>query len=149
MEYRQQGRLLVEEHVPESLIVQKTRPTILVVDDSVTTLTLTTTLLRQYMFEVITSADAQEAEQKVVAYHPDCIILDVVLPKGNGFQLCRRIKSYEHTHHIPVIFLTQKSTPTDRAWGLRQGAHFYMTKPFQHEELIANVKQCLFGLLPS
>jgi twitching motility two-component system response regulator PilH len=64
----------------------------------------------------------------------------VVLPKQNGFQLFRKLKSLDASKHIPIILLTSKNTPVDRAWGLRQGADMYMTKPFNTDELVASVR---------
>lgn len=114
---------------------------ILVVDDSPTELLLMVRPLLTNRFEVITAVDAEEAEEKVVQERPDCVVLDVVMPKGNGFQLCRRIKQYREICHIPVILLTRKNTALDRSWGLRQGADAYLTKPFIPEELLSWVRQ--------
>mgnify|MGYP001316471643 CR=1 FL=1 len=114
---------------------------ILVVDDSWTELTLISTPLRNSGFEVITAIDGDEALEKVFRERPHCIVLDVVLPKQNGFQLCRKLKDWEGSRHIPIILLTSKSTPLDKSWGLRQGADMYMTKPFDTDELVANVRR--------
>src|SRR5436305_15240143 len=76
--------------------------------------------------------------------HPQCIVLDVVLPKQNGFQLCRKLKSFEASKHIPIILLTSKNTPLDRSWGLRQGADLYITKPFNSDELVASVHSLVY-----
>ena len=114
---------------------------ILVVDDSWTELTMIATPLRNSGFEVVTAVDGDEAVEKVFQEHPQCIVLDVVLPKQNGFQLCRKLKSSEASRHIPIILLTSKNTPLDKSWGLRQGADLYMTKPFNTDELVANVRR--------
>jgi DNA-binding response OmpR family regulator len=114
---------------------------VLVVDDSWTELTMIVTPLRNSGFEVVTAVDGDEAVEKVFKEHPQCIVLDVVLPKQNGFQLCRRFKSLEASRHIPIILLTSKNTPLDKAWGLRQGADLYVTKPFNTDELVASVRR--------
>ncbi|HVB61979.1 MAG: response regulator [Ktedonobacteraceae bacterium] len=114
---------------------------ILVVDDSWTELTLIATPLRNSGFEVITAVDGDEALERVFRDRPHCIVLDVVLPKQNGFQLCRKLKSWEGSRNIPIILLTSKNTPVDKSWGLRQGADMYMTKPFDTDELVANVRR--------
>lgn len=114
---------------------------ILVVDDSWTELTLIATPLRNSGFEVITAVDGDEALERVFRDRPHCIVLDVVLPKQNGFQLCRKLKGWEGSRNIPIILLTSKSTPVDKSWGLRQGADMYMTKPFDTDELVANVRR--------
>ena len=116
---------------------------VLVVDDSWTELTMIATPLRNSGFEVVTAVDGDEAVEKVFKERPQCIVLDVVLPKQSGFQLCRKLKSSELSRHIPIILLTSKNTPLDRYWGLRQGADLYMTKPFNEEELVANVRRLL------
>jgi len=116
---------------------------VLVVDDSWTELTMIVTPLRNSGFDVITAVDGDEAVEKVFKERPQCIVLDVVLPKQNGFQLCRRFKSLEASRHIPIILLTSKSTPLDKAWGLRQGADMYITKPFNGDELVASVRRLI------
>ena len=120
---------------------------ILVVDDSWTELTMIVTPLRNSGFEVITAVDGDEAVEKVFKEHPQCVILDVVLPKQNGFQVCRKLKGLEVSRHIPIILLTSKSTPLDKSWGLRQGADLYVTKPFNGDELVANVRRLMRGVV--
>jgi len=117
---------------------------ILVVDDSWTELTMIATPLRNQGFDVVTAVDGDEALEKVFKERPQCIVLDVVLPKQNGFQLCRKLKSLDASKHIPIILLTSKNTPLDKSWGLRQGADMYMTKPFSEDELLNNVRQLLY-----
>jgi DNA-binding response OmpR family regulator len=116
---------------------------ILVADDSITELLMITTPLQERGFEVVTAVDGDEALEKVFTEQPQCIILDVVMPKQNGFQLCRRLRRIEASRHIPIILLSQKNTPVDRAWGLQQGADLYITKPFTREELVASVLQLI------
>jgi len=116
---------------------------ILVVDDSWTELTMIVTPLRNYGFEVVTAVDGDEAVEKVFRERPQCIVLDVVLPKQNGFQLCRKFKNAEISKHIPIILLTSKDTPLDKAWGLRQGADLYIAKPFDSDELVASVRRLI------
>ncbi len=114
---------------------------ILVVDDSWTELTMIVTPLRNSGFEVVTAVDGDEAVEKVFKERPQCIVLDVVLPKQNGFQVCRKLKSLEVSRHIPIILLTSKNTALDKSWGLRQGADLYITKPFNEDELVASVRR--------
>ncbi len=120
---------------------------ILVVDDSWTELTMIVTPLRNSGFEVVTAVDGDEAVEKVFKEHPQCIILDVVLPKQNGFQVCRKLKGLEISRHIPIILLTSKNTALDKSWGLRQGADLYVTKPFDSNELVANVRRLTRGVV--
>jgi Response regulators consisting of a CheY-like receiver domain and a winged-helix DNA-binding domain len=116
---------------------------ILVVDDSWTELTMIVAPLRNSGFDVVTAVDGDEAVEKVFKERPQCIVLDVVLPKQNGFQVCRKLKNSELSRHIPIILLTSKSTPLDKAWGLRQGADAYITKPFDGDALVSSVRSLL------
>jgi twitching motility two-component system response regulator PilH len=117
-----------------------TGPKVLVVDDSWTDLTLIATPLRESGFEVITAVDGDEAVEKVLQERPHLVVLDVILPKQNGFQLCRRLKQMEQSRHIPIILISGKNTPLDKRWGMQQGAEMYLTKPFNKDELIASVR---------
>jgi len=121
-----------------------TGKTILVVDDSPTDLRLMTAPLQQSRgYRVLTAADGEEALEKAAREHPDLIVLDVILPKKNGFQVCRQLKTAPDTQDIKILMLTSKSQDSDRFWGLNQGADEYMTKPFEDEELLANVARLL------
>ncbi|HEU5345732.1 MAG TPA: response regulator [Ktedonobacterales bacterium] len=120
-------------------------PKVLVVDDSWTDLTLIATPLRESGYEVVTAADGDEALEMVGSERPQCVVLDVVLPKQNGFQVCRKLKQNEASRHIPVILVSGKNTPLDKKWGLQQGADLYITKPFDKEELLTGVR-ALIGI---
>jgi twitching motility two-component system response regulator PilH len=115
-------------------------PKVLVVDDSWTDLTLIASPLRESGYEVITAVDGDEAVEKVLQERPQLVVLDVILPKQNGFQLCRRLKQMEQSRGIPIILISGKNTPLDKRWGMQQGAEMYLTKPFSKEELIASVR---------
>ena len=119
------------------------RGTILVVDDSPTDLRLVADPLRGDGYHVVTAADGEEALAKAAAEHPDLVVLDVVLPKKNGFQVCRQLKTTPATSGIKVLLVTSKNQDSDRFWGFRQGADDYLTKPFADEELLANVARLL------
>jgi twitching motility two-component system response regulator PilH len=84
--------------------------------------------------------DGEEALEKALREQPQCVLLDIVLPKQNGFQVCRRLKQMEQSRHIPVILVSQKNTPLDKRWGLQQGADIYLTKPFDRDELLTSVR---------
>lgn len=118
-------------------------PKVLVVDDSWTDLTLIATPLRESGFDVITAVDGDEAIEKVLQERPQCVVMDVILPKQNGFQLCRRLKSMEQSRDIPIILISSKNTPLDKRWGMQQGAEMYLTKPFNKDELIASVRSLI------
>jgi len=116
---------------------------VLVVDDSWTDLTLMATALRQGGFDVMTASDGENALTMATVERPDCIVLDVVLPHQNGFQLCRHLKQAEQTRDIPVILVSVKNTPADQRWGLQQGAARYLTKPFDPAMLLQSVQSVI------
>ncbi len=116
---------------------------ILVVDDSRTQAMMIGASLQKSGFAVIIASDGQEALEKVFTEHPDGIILDVVLPKLSGFQVCRRLKGWEISKHIPIVLLSSKKTALDASWGLRQGADAYLTKPCKEDELVTHVRQLI------
>ncbi len=116
---------------------------ILVVDDSPTDLALMTVPLESAGYQVITAVDGEEALEKAVREQPGLIVLDIILPKKNGFQVCRQLKTAPETQGIKIIMLTRKTQDSDRFWGLKQGADEYMAKPFDDEELLANVARLL------
>ncbi len=108
---------------------------ILVVDDSPTQLKLTTAALQGQEYEIVTAMDGEEAMHKVQTDKPDLVVLDVVMPKMDGFQVCRKMKASPEMQHIPVIILTSKNQKVDEFWGKKQGADFYLTKPFDEVNL--------------
>jgi twitching motility two-component system response regulator PilH len=116
---------------------------ILVVDDSPTDLRLVSGPLAQKGYHVITASDGEEALEKANREQPDLVVIDVILPKKNGFQVCRQLKTSPETRAIKVMLLTSKDQDSDRFWGLKQGADNYMTKPFEDEALLSNVAQLL------
>jgi DNA-binding response OmpR family regulator len=119
------------------------RARILVVDDSPTELSLISAPLLANGYEVITARDGDEAIAKAAAERPNLILLDVVMPKQNGFQVCRSLKKSAESGHIPVILLTSKNQPSDKFWGMKQGADEYVTKPFQAESLVSSIQRLI------
>ncbi len=118
-------------------------PKVLIVDDSWTDLALIAAPLYESGYEVVTAVDGDEAIEKAVLEHPQCIVLDIVLPKQNGFQVCRRLRGMDECRTIPIILLSGKNTPQDRHWGIQQGADIYLTKPFNRDELLASVRSLI------
>lgn len=117
--------------------------TILVVDDSPTELKLVSKALQARGYRVVTAVDGEGALAKAAAERPELIVLDVVLPKKNGFQVCRQLKTAPDTKDIKIVLLTSKSQDADRFWGLKQGADGYMTKPFAEAELLTTLAELL------
>jgi len=112
---------------------------ILVVDDSPTELRLLTAPLKTKGYTVITAVDGEEAIQKACAHLPRLMLLDVIMPKKNGFQVCRQLKTSPETKDIKIIIISSKSQESDKFWGMKQGADEYMVKPFDEKTLLANV----------
>ncbi len=116
---------------------------LLIVDDSPTELKLIVNVFNGPEYEVITASDGEAGVEKAVSEKPDLIILDVVMPKMNGFQACRKIKSTPELQDIPVILLTSKNQKSDEFWGKKQGANVYLTKPFNTDEVMEAVTELL------
>lgn len=112
---------------------------ILVVDDSKTELMYLTDVLGKNGFSVKTAENAEDAFRRLAEEKPDLILMDVVMPGQNGFQLTRAITRDPLYTDIPIIMCTSKNQETDRVWGLRQGARDYITKPVNAEELMSKI----------
>ena len=116
---------------------------IMVVEDSPTYLRKISDFLQGLGYEVVTAVDGEEALEKAVQENPGLIVLDVILPKKNGFQVCRQLKTSPATQDIKILMMTSKSQDSDRFWGLKQGADEYMTKPIDDNELVTNIAKLL------
>ena len=113
---------------------------ILVVDDSKTELMYLTDLLVKNGFEVKTAENAEDAFRRLAEDKPDLILMDVVMPGQNGFQLTRAISRDPIYADVPIIMCTSKNQETDRVWGMRQGARDYITKPVNGDELMSKIR---------
>lgn len=119
--------------------------TVLVVEDSVTQREMITGLLRGSGLEVTVAGDGVEALEQIQGRRPDLVVLDIVMPKMNGYEVCRRLKADPKTQDVPVVMCSSKGEEFDRYWGMKQGADAYIAKPFQPDELVGTVKQLLRG----
>jgi twitching motility two-component system response regulator PilH len=113
---------------------------VLIVDDSKTELMFMTNLLQKNGMSVRTAEGAEEAFRRLTEEKPDLILMDVVMPGQNGFQLTRSINRTPEYADIPIIMCTSKNLETDRVWGMRQGARDYITKPVDAVELMVKIK---------
>lgn len=113
---------------------------VLVIDDSKTELMFLTDLLQKNGMSVRTAEGADEAFKRLADQKPDVILMDVVMPGQNGFQLTRTISRTPEYAGIPIIMCTSKNLETDRVWGLRQGAKDYITKPVNPVELMEKIR---------
>ena len=114
---------------------------ILLVDDSKPELHYLSHLLIKRGYSVRTAESGDEALKRLAEEVPDLILMDVVMPGQNGFQLTRSITRDPRYAGLPVIMCTSKNQETDRVWGLRQGAKDYVVKPVQAEDLVAKIRR--------
>jgi twitching motility two-component system response regulator PilH len=113
---------------------------ILVVDDSKTELHHLSEMLGKRGYSVRTAENGEEAMRRLADDKPDLILMDVVMPGLNGFQLTRSITRDPRFAGVPVIMCTSKNQETDKVWGMRQGARDYIVKPVNADELFAKIK---------
>ncbi|HYO59536.1 response regulator [Archangium sp.] len=116
---------------------------ILLVDDSSTVLLLHRMMLSHCGYELLTARDGQEALDKASTARPDLIFLDVLMPRLDGFQTCRALRSRSETKDVPIILVTTRGEPHYVRQGFESGCTDYITKPFDGEELLAKVRSHL------
>jgi twitching motility two-component system response regulator PilH len=100
-------------------------------------------LLKGSGLEVTSASNGVEALEQIKGHQPDLIVLDIVMPEMNGYEVCRRLKADPKTQHLPIVMCSSKGEEFDRYWGMKQGADAYIAKPFQPKELVGTVKQLL------
>ncbi len=119
------------------------RKKILLVDDSSTVLLMERMILSKSEYDVVTAKDGQEGLEKAVAEKPDLILMDVVMPRMDGFEACRRLRELDQTKAIPVIMVTTRGELASLETGYASGCSEYVTKPINGLELLAKVRSCL------
>lgn len=117
--------------------------TILVVDDDLTQQLIVFKILKTIGLNIIFADDGVEALEQAQRCCPDLVILDIILPKMNGYEVCRRLKSDKKTQNLAVIMCSNKKEDSDRYWGIKQGADAYISKPCHPEELVNTVQYLL------
>jgi DNA-binding response OmpR family regulator len=117
--------------------------TVLIVDDSEDIALISARMLSSRGFAVITASDGAEALAIVGRQRPDCILLDVMMPRMSGLEVLEALKSDAATADIPIIMVTAKTTDEDVLHGYQQGADYYITKPFTADELVYGVNLVL------
>ena len=113
---------------------------ILIVDDSPTERFFLTDILVKAGYTVTQAEDGEQALEKVKLEMPELILMDVVMPGKNGYQITRAISKDPLTEKIPIIMCTTKGQETDKVWGMRQGARDYVVKPVSQEELLSKIR---------
>jgi DNA-binding response OmpR family regulator len=122
---------------------QDTRPLVLVADDDPDILMLVSFRLDRAGYDVIQAQDGEEAVRLAVEHEPDLAVLDVMMPKLDGYEATRKLRSHETTSRLPVILLTARVQEADVARGFEAGADDYVKKPFSPQELGARVQAVL------
>lgn len=113
--------------------------TILVADDSPTELRLVLDALGKKGYQIVTAIDGEDAIEQARKHQPRLAILDIIMPKKNGFQVTRALKTDAETSNMKVLLLSSKDQDSDKFWGMKQGADEYLTKPFDEDALLAAV----------
>ena len=116
---------------------------ILVVDDEIYIVHILDFSLGMEGYEVITALDGEAALEKLKTERPDLIVLDIMMPKLDGYEVCKVIKANPDTAHIPVILLSAKGRNVDQKMGFDVGADDYITKPFSPRKLVERINQLL------
>ncbi|HWC03137.1 MAG TPA: response regulator [Methylomirabilota bacterium] len=114
---------------------------VMVVDDAVSDAKLMESILRAAGHQVVCYGNGEGLEDKVVTERPDVLLLDVVMPRRNGYEILRSLKKSAVTKGTPVVLVTSKNQSSDEAWGRRQGADDYLGKPFTPEQLVTMVRR--------
>jgi len=116
---------------------------ILIVDDSQAESKLMQGFLEQAGYWPVALSDPMRVEQTVQIERPVLILLDVVMPQRNGFQVCRDLKASAEFGKIPIVLVTSKNSESDKFWGKQQGADGYVVKPFTKEQLVDEVQRVI------
>ena len=120
---------------------------VLVVEDSLPQRQMISELLKNsdLNLKVLVAVDGVEALNYIQKSCPDLVVLDIVMPRMNGYEVCRRLKNDPKTQNVPVVMCSSKGEEFDRYWGMKQGADAYIAKPFEPVELLGTIKQLLRG----
>ena len=114
---------------------------VMVVDDAYSDLKLMESILQSAGHQVVSYADGAQLEERLLAEQPDILLLDIIMPNRNGYEILRALKKDDRTRRTPVVLVTSKNQESDRLWGKRQGADEYVSKPFTPEQLLTVVRR--------
>lgn len=141
--HRTRKQKLPKEERKKGRVIKMTKKRILVVDDEKDFVKMLQIRLEANGYEVIAAFDGIQGIMVAKREKPDLIILDVMMPAGDGYLVCERLKMSSFTWAIPVIFLSAKSRPEDEVKAYKAGAKYYLTKPYEPEVLLDTVKKAL------
>ncbi len=116
---------------------------ILIVDDSPTEVLLFQQIMQTLGHDTVVARDGEDAERILADLVPDLVLLDVVMPKKDGYQVCRTIKENPTLKQAKIIFVSTRNQESDRYWGMKQGADAYFGKPFDVSELVDKINELL------
>jgi chemosensory pili system protein ChpA (sensor histidine kinase/response regulator) len=139
------SRMAVRNRVPFASpdAVARERLLVMVVDDSITVRKVTTRLLDRYGFEVITAKDGVDAVSLLQDRIPDVMLLDIEMPRMDGFELARHVRSDERLQHIPITMITSRTGDKHRERAMQIGVNHYLGKPFQEHELLKTIHRLI------
>ena len=118
-------------------------PRILIVDDNPTNVELLKSQLKPYPYILETAYDGEEALERIGKRLPDLVLLDIMMPRISGFEICKRLKSDKRTHFIPIIVITALQEPSDKIRAIELGADDFLVKPINRLELTTRIKSLL------
>ncbi|HLA35146.1 MAG TPA: response regulator, partial [Rhodocyclaceae bacterium] len=120
-----------------------TAATIMVVDDSLTVRKISGRLLARHGYHVLTAKDGVDAMEQLGEVIPDVMLVDIEMPRMDGFDLTRNIRSSARLKHIPIIMITSRSADKHRSHAAQIGVNYYMGKPYDEDQLLANIRACI------
>jgi DNA-binding response OmpR family regulator len=118
-------------------------PKVLIVDDTLSELEVLSRILQKANIEVIQATNGEDAIAMIAADPPDLVVLDVIMPGMNGFEVIRELRANQKTEKLPVIFCSQKNTQIDYSWGLDMGADAYLSKPIDTQQFLNTIQRFL------
>jgi chemosensory pili system protein ChpA (sensor histidine kinase/response regulator) len=127
----------------ENIDLRPPKSLALVVDDSITMRKVTRRVLEGYDFEVITARDGVDAVEQMRDRVPDLLLLDIEMPRMDGYQVAEHVRADARLRHIPIVMITSRAGKKHRDRGMEAGANAYLSKPYKESELISEVKRLL------
>jgi chemosensory pili system protein ChpA (sensor histidine kinase/response regulator) len=118
-------------------------PLVMVVDDSLTVRKITSRLLARENYQVLTARDGVDALEQLQGVRPDIMLVDIEMPRMDGFDLTRNVRADAELKHIPIIMITSRAADMHRKYALEVGVNYFLGKPFQEDELLENIAALL------